>query len=181
MKKVFIIFLLASCQVNKQEQLHSKIEPALKKYVAAITPGKIDSLSIVKIDTLNDREIEFLKAVQYKNVVEELQAKFDEEIKDAKFYSQMQDISYSIHAANVLKDKREELTKLKDGIVLNDSLRIISFDKALRADTTNFLGYIARFRLKFSDTITLVQSSIDNGEVVITKDFKIMEKSSLIK
>lgn len=182
---IFLLLVTAnfSCkqtQKQKEEDLKKRVEPIVKKYFNAQGLGHIDTLEIYKIDTLTPSGVFIIQAMEYFYTMQNINDELQKKVKDLKFYSKLNQISYSQYASNEIKDIGEEGRKLIAKSDYYDSLRKDCINKVDTANKKTFIAYSVRFNLKYSDTTTLVQNSLDSGEVIVTKDFKIKEKKSFI-
>lgn len=183
MKEAFLLLFIgvAACELKPKEvTLKEKIEPILRIYTTNLF-GRIDSLVIFKIDTLTSSQIEYYKTEQYISKTEEIMSKLELQKSELSLYRTMAEFSHTATNIRLFEEKRDEVKKMIAEMNEYDSLMGLHLERQKVADSTDFNGYIARFRLKYSDSTTMVQETIDNAEVIITPDFKIREKKAFIE
>lgn len=171
---------IVSCFPQKQ-QVINQIEPAVKKYVSSLGLGHIDSLIIYQVDTLSSAREWQQMGDEYNALAHEIIPELNKITEDMKFQQRMLDIQYSTYSSNAINDLREKAMPLFVKFSQYDSLAKNAFEMSTKADNKDFKGYMANFRIKYSDTLSGVQHSIDSAMILITKDFKIREKKDIVK
>lgn len=183
MKKLPFIFALLffACKSKTTDaDVKPKIAPKVRQYISSMRLGHIDTLDIYKIATLHSGYAYKLGAGELAIKMEKNNERVEKIVKDMKFNRRLQNISYASYMEMEIREQAKEGQAIIAESRQFDSLRKIFQAKADTASKKDFLGYVVRFNLKYSDSATLVQHRIDSGSVIVTPDFKIKEKKQFL-
>lgn len=168
MKKLILIFpfLLFSCKKSEQKiDLTKKATENITSYLKAKSNNEviIDSLKVLKLDTLTaKKELAYLIWV-YTNEMDEIT------VKSREFYNK----------AYVLPEYKDSLrsSEIKSKEILNKVLKLSDQEKTI--DSVEFLGYSATFYYKFTDP-TSMESFSDTITYSLNPDLTIPNTENYI-
>ena len=175
-----IIFIGITACKSEKEKLHDRIKDVSMTYTKSLFDStfKIDELVITKIDTFTLKTQMILMGSLLDDKISKLYIDADKALNELKNSRRLYQLSQGYPSVKITKEMWEEdnetATKIISEIEEKKTLRDSLWKYSSTADSTTFLNYLVFFKLKYSNK-SLVQKELD-GEIIITKDFKIKER-----
>lgn len=170
------LFIISCKNEDPKEELEKKAFNNVKAFVIdGITKngGKLDSISLVKIDTITEKS-ERLMLLKYLNEeYRKLNLILDTEVNGMRLTQGISETMFDIH--------KSKFDKAKDSIAVFKPF-IETFDQnQKKADSVKILKYGATFYVKASDPKTKEGYENTGSLILFPKDLTIIDKSSYEK
>ncbi|WP_392436424.1 hypothetical protein ACF3N7_05185 [Cruoricaptor ignavus] len=171
------LLLVLSCQKDKRTEIEKELTESAEKYLknGIDVSGEdvvIDSLKLIKFDSLTPKDELFFVAYLYEQKLDSLLKDSEARLAKAKEYS-----SLEIH---INKPKEKIIENLELSKLYSDSQKRI-LDKADKADSTTFLGYIGNFNVKATNLKSREGFKLDSVTMFFYPDFTVMDKDDYSK
>jgi len=184
MKKITLIALvtMAFACTSKTDKVKNEIEKIGTTYIShQLPPGeKIDSISLIRYDTLTSEVENDYLWYEYNKIVSDLL----EESKGIRNHYEIKDQLYSLSPTPQIREEMDDLEdkynkiqvkgKFYDSIAT--ALKLLR--KTVRKD--DFKGYRGFFKIKYT-TSAGVQQTVDSFEVAVSPDYKIRDFKNEVK
>lgn len=185
MKQLLTICLLTTllaCNstMQKQADLKKSITPVLNRYVKSLLDSTdvLDSLQIIKVDTLTSKKLEYIIYNAYSDKLDELKNSITKLADAVKQLDAMNDY-VGMPRQKIAPSTAGDITKILAQQKALDSLLQLHAQRSKTADSTNFLNYLVTYHIVYSNKAGVQK----NGDLedIVTPDFKIKQRGDYLE
>ena len=178
---IIITTIAASCTNKKEPDLKESLKIAITPYITSEIKkeGEIDSISIVRVDTITEKKRFVLLSTILSNKVDQGNAALDAQMKVLKLIKKQYNILPNEMYKAEYEDKSKEFDVLNFRVqAIIDSSKMF-LQKSIKADSITFLAYGVAGYAHYTKASNIVKQ--EPFYLFVNKDFKIIENKDFIK